>query len=201
MNKQIPISLCPRCRTKGVSVEVLSSHVYNRGNNAERFGICGVCNRGVILCMFRDTINDVLPKVDVTLPEHLPDNVSRFLEQGNDSISQKNWDAAGGMFRKTLEAALKNKFSKNAKDTLNEQIEKAAVAGGLTSDLADWADQIRFLGNDAIHDDNPFPCEDAKELANFTELVMIYLFTLPEMLKEAKKKREIKTTTPVPTIK
>ena len=52
------------------------------------------------------------------------------------------WDAAGTMFRKALDTALTAKFPA-IKESLAKRIRKAADGGLLTSDMADWADEIR----------------------------------------------------------
>ena len=96
-----------------------------------------------------------------------------------------NWDAAGSMFRKVLDTGLTAKFP-NIAGTLYERIKAAAKQHRLTPDLANWADQIRLDGNDAVHDGKPFSQEDAERLQTFTELVLRYLFTLPGMLDEAR---------------
>ena len=96
-----------------------------------------------------------------------------------------NWDAAGLMFRRALEAGLKIKFP-DIKGTLYERIEKAAEQQKLTPDLAAWSHEVRLGGNDAAHDEEPFDKEDAERLSTFTRLVLLYLFTLPGMLDEAR---------------
>ena len=119
-------------------------------------------------------------------PKHTPENVARFFKQAMDNLP-KNWDAAGSMFRKALDTGLKNKFPE-IKGDLKARIEKAAGQQKLTPELAVWAHQIRLDGNDAAHEENPFSKEDAEELSKFTELVFLYLFMLPGMLKEAQEK-------------
>ena len=98
---------------------------------------------------------------------------------------RNNYDATGSMFRSALEAGLKEKFP-DIDGTLYERIEKAANQQGLTPDLADWAHRIRLDGNDAVHGDEEFSKEDAERLHAFTELVFLYLFTLPGMLAKAR---------------
>lgn len=51
---------------------------------------------------------------------------------------------------------------------------------------AEWANQIRFWGNNAAHEDEPFTEEDARQMGEFTELFLTYLFTLPEKLAKAR---------------
>ena len=52
--------------------------------------------------------------------------------------------------------------------------------------MKDWAHQIRLDGNDATHEeDKVFTKEDAEQIREFTELFLIYAFTLPERVKRA----------------
>ncbi len=97
----------------------------------------------------------------------------------------RNWDAAGSMFCEALETALKHKFPE-IKGALYERIEKAAKQHKLMPDLADWAHQIRLDGINAVHEEKPFSKEDAERLSTFTQLVMLYLFTLPGMLEQTR---------------
>ena len=45
------------------------------------------------------------------------------------------------------------------------------------------------LGNEAVHDE-PLSEEEAQDLCDFTELVLLYLFTLLEKLARARARRE-----------
>ena len=152
----------------------------------EQFAQCGVCFQGVILRDYGPENPFVLPLAKDDIPEHLPENVGRFFRQGVDNVKQRNWDAAGSMFRKTLESALKHRFPDNAKNSLATQIKKAVEDRKLTPEMAEWADQIRFWGNEAAHEDEPFTEEDARQMGEFTELFLTYLFTLPEKLTRAR---------------
>ena len=105
---------------------------------------------------------------------------------------QRNWTAAGMMFRKTLDTGLKAKFP-DIKGTLEKRIDKAAELRGLTPDLAEWAHRIRLDGNDAAHEEEPSEEEDASRLCAFTKMVLLYLFTLPGMLKKARGEAEEET--------
>lgn len=100
------------------------------------------------------------------------------------SITRLHPDAAGAMFRKTLETALKEKFPDRGEMSLAKRIATAAEDGDLTPDLAAWADQIRIDGNDAAHD--KITIGQAQDMQVFTELVLRYLFELPGMLEKAR---------------
>ena len=92
-------------------------------------------------------------------------------------------EAAAMMFRKTLEVALK-RIRPDDNGTLKTRIDIAANAGAITKDLAEWAHRIRLDGNEAAHEEEPFSSDEVGALHRFTELVLMYLFSLPGMLKE-----------------
>ncbi len=195
---------CPHCGTRSVAFTLIAENQAATVENFswDTFAICGFCGRGILANfetysseppgealerggpealsepeIFPSTITDQAPK-------HTPKNVTRFYTQGVDNL-QKHWDAAGSMFRKALEAALKNKFPDGDGD-LYHRIEGAKKAGGLTADLAEWSHQIRLDGRNAVHEEEPYSKEEAERLHTFTNLALQYLFTLPGMLKEAK---------------
>ena len=91
-------------------------------------------------------------------------------------------ESAGMMFRKTLEIALKT-IRPTDTGSLKTRIDNAADAGAITKDLAEWAHRIRLDGNEAAHEEEPFSSAEIQELQRFTELVLLYMFTLPGMLK------------------
>ena len=194
---------CPHCGTKSVSFTItkqVSVHK-SRRNLWDTLAICGQCSRGILATFVSpDTSNPAallngnqrnylsLPVISPSLPssaapEGTPENVARFYRQGMNNLPGA-WDAAALMFRKVLETGLKAKFPE-IKGDLNQRIKMAAENHDLTPALAEWAHQIRLDGNDAAHEEDAFSEEDAKRLQMFTELVLTYLFKLPDMLKRA----------------
>ena len=122
---------CPYCHTKGVAVTIYA--VYFRMGNIDipsywdTLGICGLCGRGV-LAVFQDreprfydgTWDDFLTDgsrligvfpspPSFSAPKHTPAPVALFVKQAKASLPE-NCDAAGAMFRKALETALKDKL-------------------------------------------------------------------------------------------
>ena len=195
---------CPYCGTKSVAFLIKEEWHVSRaaGYLWDTLAICGHCSRGVLasfatqtadrpsICLQNygqdalETVDFSPPLPDSTAPAHTPKSVARFFAQGMENLPG-NWDAAGLMFRRALEAGLKIKFP-DIKGTLYERIEKAAEQQKLTPDLAAWSHEVRLGGNDAAHDEEPFDKEDAERLSTFTRLVLLYLFTLPGMLDEAR---------------
>ena len=102
-------------------------------------------------------------------------------------------ESAGMMFRKTLEIALKT-IRPDDTGSLKKRIDSAADAGAITKDLAEWAHRIRLDGNEAAHDEEPFSSPEIQALQRFTELVLLYMFTLPGMLRKSSEERSSKAT-------
>ena len=190
---------CPYCGTKSVAFTISDERKVSKPSTWDTFAHCGHCGRGIVATFHVIDTRDLPPSEaaarllsiapknrSAAAPEHTPNNVARFFEQAMDNLP-KNWDAAGGMFRKALDTGLKRRFSK-IEGSLHDRIKEAAEKQMLTPEMAEWAHQIRLDGNDAAHDEVPFSEDDAKKLAQFTQLVFLYLFTLPGMLKEAQEK-------------
>ena len=203
---------CPHCHTKGVAITIRAAH-YRIDTITGPFygewhtlGICGLCDRGVLAVFenltrasYEGTWGDFIianPRLirvfpsppSFSAPRHTSPDVALFVKQAKASLPE-NCDAAGAMFRKALETALKDKLPGiDDKIPLRARIKRAAAQEVLTQDLAKWADQIALDGNSAAHDVEPFSREEAERLDAFTDLVLQYLYTLPGMLKEAQEK-------------
>ncbi|MGJ5075509.1 DUF4145 domain-containing protein [Bradyrhizobium oligotrophicum] len=122
------------------------------------------------------------------IPEHLPPDVERIYLQAERNYSiEGNEEAAGTMYRKALDVGLK-KIDPDARGVLAARIKKLAGASKLTPDIAEWADHVRDLGNDAAHEEAPPTRQELEDLRNFTEMVMRYLFSLPALVQARKPK-------------
>lgn len=117
------------------------------------------------------------------IPDHLPEDVQRICLQAERNFPVAgNEEAAGTMYRKALDVGLK-KIDPDAKGVLAARIKKLAADHKLTPAIAEWADHIRDLGNEAAHENEPPTREELAALRSFTEMVMRYLFTLPKMVE------------------
>lgn len=129
----------------------------------------------------------------VDAPEHTPSNIRKTYLEAVTALANGLCDPAGMTFRKVLERttlalgpgskSFKGKFLKQRIDSLAEQ-------HIITEAMRDWAHHIRLVGIDASHDDGEITLEEANELREFTELFLIYTFTLPKRVEVAKEVRE-----------
>lgn len=191
---------CPHCGIRQAAFTIggqydyagkLNSMTRTRPNCSTVLYICPGCSEAVVASARNGTITDLYPEVESETPAHLPNEVERYFEQGVDCL-RGNYDAAGMMFRKSLEVGLGIKFP-DTKGTLANRIKALSANGALTQDLETWANHIRLEGNEAAHD--LFTKAQAEELHSFTDLVLTYLFTLPEIAKKADATRQAKKAT------
>jgi hypothetical protein len=117
------------------------------------------------------------------IPENMPSDVERiYLQAERNYPTEGNEEAAGTMYRKALDVGLK-KIDATVTGTFAARIKKLAANGKLTADIAEWADHVRDLGNEAAHEDAPPTREELTELRSISEMVMRYLFSLPAMVQ------------------
>ncbi|AMO36433.1 DUF4145 domain-containing protein [Thauera humireducens] len=203
------LGLCPYC-IKDVVFPVLTTRPINDSSNEfDLFCACPSCDRASIAhIVFEDAKRrgyqrdwpkvirpepglsiEIIPKPPIArAPASLPEQVENLFIQGADALlgDKPKPDAAAMVFRKTLEVALKTRWPDMA-GTLAHRIDLLATQHEITRSLADWAHAIRLDGNAAVHDTEPVTTESATSLRDFTELFLMYVFTLPAMLEERRR--------------
>jgi hypothetical protein len=90
------------------------------------------------------------------------------------------------MARTSLETAVKE-FQAEGRD-LRHKINNLAERHIITPVLAEWAHEIRGIGNDAAHESNPITEQDAADAVDFAEMLYIYLFELPGRIAKRRAK-------------
>ena len=129
---------------------------------------------------------EIWPKpLSYVAPIGLSTNVERPFLQGEDNRARGNLEAAGAMYRKALDTASKE-LGVDLKKTRNLQhrLRLLLEADKLTPAIADWADHIRLLGNDATHEEDVPTQTEIDDLANLTRMALIYLFEMPKRIAD-----------------
>lgn len=159
---------------------------------------CGNCDRPVMATFGgNNATRDFLrhperldPSSEPVVPNHTKNSVARRYREALANMSSGSRESAVIMFRKTLQLALRD--GPKDRRSLVDQIRAAAKAGTISKELAASADVVRLGGNVAAHEDTIFYHDEVIALKDFTEMVLMYLFTLPGMLDEWKKRVETK---------
>ena len=196
---------CPHCFTKNTAFQAFGEHTKTGSSVYTTSFYCSGCFGGLIAeikltagetpVQYRGDIDQnphqiiqkLYPKpTETKIPKSLPVNINKFYTQAADSFKSSNFDASSMMSRKTLEVAVKTLEPKVA-GNLYKRIESLAKQNLITPDLKDWAHIIRDDGNTAAHEEEPATLEHAEELLAFTEMFLMYTFTMPAMVKEKRK--------------
>jgi hypothetical protein len=193
---------CPHCGSSKVGFRG-SNFLVREGNGTTYILLlqCGHCRYGVVaeyqsigfIEWIRTSGANGFPRLirvwpeapAPNVPKYLPDNIRGFYLQGLDSLRRGGYDAAGTMFRKCLDVGLK-RIHPEGRGTLQKRIDALPSDLGITPAMKEWAHEIRDLGNDAAHEEEPFSESEAKALHAFAEMFLTYAFTLPGMLAERK---------------
>lgn len=145
---------------------------------------------GNILSQHGISARRIIPeRSHIGAPEHCPENVARAYLQATSAIGRKEWDSAGAMARRALELTTKNLAPEHASKNLATRINALAEAGKLTPDLKEWAHNLRFLGNDAVHEEDGIPEEEALQGHELTRFILTYVYTLPTQVAAARQMR------------
>ncbi len=121
--------------------------------------------------------------------EGLPDSVARSVAQAHRSYATSSYDACAVMCRRALEALCKT-LSANGRD-LDRQLADLKANGHIDARLLDWAHGVRLVGNEAAHDvENAVTAEDARDILEFTEALLTYVFTLDAKFRSFEARRK-----------
>lgn len=127
--------------------------------------------------------------------EGLPDPIARSVAQAHRSYSTSSYDACAVMCRRALEALCRT-LSANGRD-LGRRLAALKANGRIDTRLLEWAHGVRLVGNEAAHDvDTAVTAEDARDILEFTEALLMYVFTLDAKFRsfEARRKRRNDTS-------
>lgn len=126
-------------------------------------------------------------------PEHWPEAIGRYWIQAKCNLRDKNWDAAVLMARSALQLALRD--NKAEGKNLKHEIEYLADKAILPPIMKEWSNNVRELGNDSAH---PRPkqeatdAQDAKDVVQFLDFLLEYLYDLPNQIEQYRKRAERK---------
>ena len=124
------------------------------------------------------------------IPEHWPEPAGRMWIQAHRSYADENWDAAAVMARSAVQAAMREQGAKGR--NLRAEIDDLADRGILPPHMKEWAHELRELGNESSHPcaDKPPPARsDVRDVVEFLDFLLRYLYTLPHEINQYRKRR------------
>ena len=124
--------------------------------------------------------------------EGLPDSIARSVTQAHRSYSTSSYDACAVMCRRALEALCKT-LSATGGD-LATRLANLKTNGRIDARLLEWAHGVRMVGNEAAHDvETAVSAEDARDILEFTEALLTYVFTLDAKFRSFEARRKARS--------
>ncbi len=128
------------------------------------------------------------PVPGAVLHESVPETVRSAFDEACKCLASGCPRAGAAMARCALEGIVVDRGE--TKGDLKTRLKNLADKGKLVSSLADWATEVRLLGNDAVHDlTTDVLMEDARQLTEFIKELTKYLYVLPHDLNKRLTKR------------
>jgi hypothetical protein len=136
--------------------------------------------------------NDAVKVYPHPLPEptdpNIPEEIRADLDEAKMCFSVSAWRGAAVMARRAMQSAAIEKGA--SKKQLVEQIAELASKGQITVDLKEWADVVRWVGNDAAHPGgDAVTREDAEQVLKLAEQFLHVLYVAPAMAKTLRSKK------------
>jgi len=123
----------------------------------------------------------------------VPATVGDAIAEGTRCLAVQAPRAAAVMFRGAVGQIVTERGSANAqnKRDLYSQLKQMADDGDLIPTLAEWAHQIRILGNAGAHPNelDPVTLEEAEDLARLIGALVEYLYVTPAKVQRARNRR------------
>jgi hypothetical protein len=153
---------------------------------------CPRCRRPFILLQVDDGAGwdepiRLYPPREMGISPAIPKSISLVYEEARTCFRAKAYTATAIMCRKTLEGIAEELkiTARNLASALKEMKDK----GIIESRLYEWADALRISGNEAAHGvGTTISPQDAKDVLEFTNALLEYVFTFQDRFEWFKKR-------------
>ena len=122
------------------------------------------------------------PSAAAHVSPDVPNEIAQVFQEAVQALHAECPRASAVMARRTLEAVTVDKGASGK--TLFERLNNMAASGVLPPTLADWAKEVRLVGNTGAHFDpiTTVSKEDSAQLISFVRELLKYLYELPAEL-------------------
>ena len=120
-----------------------------------------------------------------------PEPLKKAYSEAQACFKAKAYTASAIMCRKTLEGICRE--HKIKENNLESSLKKMKEEGIIESRMFEWANTLRISGNEAVHDLSVTVApEDARDIMEFTNALLEYVFTFKDKYEQYKKRQESK---------
>jgi hypothetical protein len=157
-------------------------------------GVLNALNEGDVYSTDRELIWDVVDswpkKAGPSIPANLPDQAHRAMDEAEKARLGHIYGLAISGYRRALDIATRSFDPENAPAKghywLVTRLTHLQQSGRLTDDLVQWCKDICDREGQETHGGRPATQKEADEWATLTQMVLVYLFTLPQRIRIAR---------------
>ncbi|HHN8583776.1 DUF4145 domain-containing protein [Providencia rettgeri] len=130
-------------------------------------------------------ISEIIPEIKShEAPENTPERAAKFFIESKDDFQRGRYETSVMNCRKVIDISTKYLMGESVRDiNLNKRINTLFEQGKITEQMNSWAHIVRIDGNGAAHSDEEISKEEAEQILGFTEVFLMYSFTLPAMIE------------------
>ena len=186
---------CEVCEAR-VDAEMLCSYEYeyeDEANDRYSFLKCPICDDPILVIEACDDLGNpyrLYPPTGKFLDHTIPEPIRKSYEEASLCFRKaKAFTATALLCRKTIEGVCREHgiINRNLKSALEEMKDKEIIE----SRFYEWAEALRISGNEAAHDVTAeISKQDAKDILEFTDALLGYLFTFRFKFEEFNQRRK-----------
>ena len=129
------------------------------------------------------------PRASEPLAANVPPLIRRPHESAVSCFETANYEPCVIMCGKTIDAVCAVLGEDNG--NLEKRLRRLRDSGKIEAKLYDWANELRMVRNDAVHDLSvAVSSDDARDCLEFVEAILAYVFTLDAKFQEFRKRRK-----------
>jgi hypothetical protein len=188
--------ICRHCNH--ATIFVLSESVDGDYKHVHEVGILGI--KGTLNSYLTvDSYVSIKDQATVAPPDYIPKNIEVVFKEGATCLAVGCYNAAGTMFRLCVDLATRSMLPEEEVEGLNAKVRRDLglrlpwlfAKGLLPETLKELSSCIKEDGNDAAHT-GTLTKPDAEDLLDFTTSLLERMYTEPERLRLAQKRRDFR---------
>lgn len=121
------------------------------------------------------------------VPQHCPKKVESTFRESIENLQRGNFETAIFLCGRALDLSTK---AMDQAWKLEKRLKQLAADGKITTDMANWAEEIRLDRNTATHEEHDFTEGEATDIVTFTEAFLTYVYSLPALISSRRAKRD-----------
>lgn len=186
---------CPKCRCH---TNLIYRAGYERHITSDKYLYyaveeCNNCQQHFLTIRLKNQYGQILKSYPEDLPKTvnslISDSVKKDFEEALLCQSVGAYRGAAVLARRAVQLICLDKGAKKG-EKLRKQIEELFDNNIITQDIKDWADEVRYIGNDAAHPNKEeVNEEDSEDILELLESLCDVLYVAPARAAKRKQKR------------